>query len=154
MHRDVQERLRAEIDEVLKKGEPTFEAVHEMEYLDCVINGINCKILPHASAILKLSNLCISTEANRIQPAGFNLQKTCTEPYEMDVGKREPLKVEKGTSIVVPLYAIQNDPTYWEDPDQFKPERFANKEGISAKAKGVYLPFGDGPRMCIGNKHL
>lgn len=39
IHRDVQEKLRAEVDEVLKKGELTFEAVSEMNYLNCVVLG-------------------------------------------------------------------------------------------------------------------
>ena len=68
----------------------------------------------------------------------------------MDVGKDKPLKIEKNTSIVIPLYALHNDPQYYQDADLFKPERFANKEDINAKAKGIFLPFGDGPRMCIG----
>lgn len=127
MHRDVQEKVRSEIGEVLNKGELTFEAVSEMHYLNCVL-----------------------AETNRILPVGLMLQKRCTEPYEMDVGKSELLKIEKDTSIVIPLYGIHNDPKYWEDPDLFKPERFANKKDISAKAKGLFIPFGDGPRMCIG----
>ena len=68
----------------------------------------------------------------------------------MDIGKSKPLKVEKGTTVVIPSIAIHNDPKYWEDPDLYKPERFANKEELTLRAKGIYLPFGDGPRMCIG----
>ncbi|KAK6642293.1 hypothetical protein RUM44_014016 [Polyplax serrata] len=76
----------------------------------------------------------------------------CTERFQMDIGKAKPIVIEKGTPTVIPIYAIQNDPAYWEDPKSFKPERFMKKEDVEAKSKGIYLPFGDGPRMCPGSR--
>lgn len=80
----------------------------------------------------------------------YSFQKVCTERFQMDIGKAKPIVIEKGTPTVIPIYAIQNDPAYWEDPKSFKPERFMKKEDVEAKSKGIYLPFGDGPRMCPG----
>lgn len=98
------------------------------------------------------SRNCLNSieETTRVLPSVFTLHKKCTQTYEMDIGKNKPLKIEKDMSIAIPVYALHNDPKYWKDPDDFKPERFANKEDATAKSKGIYLPFGDGPRMCIG----
>ena len=57
-----------------------------------------------------------------------------------------------GSSISVPIYTIQRDSQYYSSPNEFKPERF-DKEfgGIKAfREKGVFFPFGEGPRICLG----
>lgn len=59
--------------------------------------------------------------------------------------------IEEGTSIIIPVAAIHRDPKYFPDPNEFRPERFddervANKNFIEMP----YIPFGDGPRICIG----
>ena len=48
---------------------------------------------------------------------------------------------------MIPIYALHRSEALWEDPDAFKPERFADRKAIDRYA---YLPFGDGPRICIG----
>lgn len=59
----------------------------------------------------------------------------------------------KLNSLFVPIYSISNDPKYFPNPDVFDPERFSdeNKHKITP---GTYLPFGIGPRNCIGEQHL
>lgn len=52
---------------------------------------------------------------------------------------------QKGTPVIIPVYAIHHDPEYFADPDEFEPERFAADE-----AKKRTLAFGLGPRNCIG----
>lgn len=56
---------------------------------------------------------------------------------------------EKGMWILVPLYTLHRDEKYWSDPDTFMPDRFLpeNKDSIHPYS---YLPFGEGPRNCIG----
>lgn len=56
--------------------------------------------------------------------------------------------VPAGTSVHVATYAMHTDPRIWEDPDEFRPQRFV--DGLSADAEAVYQPFGLGPRGCIG----
>lgn len=58
------------------------------------------------------------------------------------------LKLEKGTNVVVPMLALHYDPKYYPNPDKFDPERF--RGGKSKELQYVYLPFGEGPRKCIG----
>ena len=57
--------------------------------------------------------------------------------------------IEKGTKIVIPVYAFHHDPDYYPDPYMFSPERFAHDSDQSLNS-AVYLPFGEGPRYCIG----
>ena len=61
----------------------------------------------------------------------------------------EEMKIPKGSNLLFSLYEIHKDPTFWEDPLAFKPERFIGvpKNQYSSH----YFPFGAGPRMCIGN---
>lgn len=49
----------------------------------------------------------------------------------------------------MPIYALHTDPENFPEPDVFKPERF-NKQNQSNIKKFTYLPFGEGPRMCLG----
>lgn len=55
--------------------------------------------------------------------------------------------IEKGQSIVVPIFAIQRDAQYYPDPEKFDPSRFESDE---ARHNMSWLPFGEGPRNCIG----
>ena len=48
---------------------------------------------------------------------------------------------------MIPIYALGRNEVLWEDPDAFRPERFKDRKAIDRYA---YLPFGDGPRICIG----
>lgn len=57
-----------------------------------------------------------------------------------------------GDGVMIPIYSIHRDPDYYPEPEKFYPERFdAEHGGVKAfKDKGVLLPFGDGPRICLG----
>lgn len=59
--------------------------------------------------------------------------------------------IEKGTEVFIPAYALQMDEQYYDEPQKFKPERFI-EEGSAGKnlVNKPYIPFGDGPRNCIG----
>jgi cytochrome P450 len=50
---------------------------------------------------------------------------------------------------VIPVYALHRDPKYYPDPERFDPERF-NEDEKANRHHYVYLPFGEGPRICIG----
>lgn len=55
--------------------------------------------------------------------------------------------IRKGDTVMIPIYALHRNRLLWDDPDAFRPERFSNRKEIERYA---YLPFGDGPRICIG----
>lgn len=57
--------------------------------------------------------------------------------------------IEKGTWIKVPVFAIHKNSTYHPDPDKFDPDRFESSE-VKKRPAMTWLPFGDGPRGCIG----
>ncbi|KAK2585262.1 hypothetical protein KPH14_009960 [Odynerus spinipes] len=132
VHQDVQERLQQEIDEVLEKtnGNPSYEVINNMEYLDAVIN-----------------------ESLRMYPIVVFLDRVCNQNFELPptLPGREPFLVKKGTNVWFPVYAFHHDPKYFEEPGKFNPDRFIER-GKEIQNSGVYLPFGLGPRMCIGNR--
>ena len=56
-------------------------------------------------------------------------------------------EVRKGDTIIIPIYALHRNHVLWDAPDDFRPERFENMKAVPRYS---YLPFGDGPRICIG----
>ncbi len=56
-------------------------------------------------------------------------------------------EVRRGDTVILPIYALHRHRKLWENPDRFDPDRFADAGKI---ARFAYLPFGDGPRICIG----
>jgi cytochrome P450 len=56
--------------------------------------------------------------------------------------------IKKGTLIGVSFYELHRNPKYWENPNEFIPERFLGEQ--KKKSMQYFYPFGAGPRMCIG----
>jgi cytochrome P450 family 6 len=61
--------------------------------------------------------------------------------------------VEKGTKILIPVMALHHDPKYYPDPERFDLERFSEVEK-KKRPHFSYLPFGEGPRICIGKSYF
>jgi hypothetical protein len=61
----------------------------------------------------------------------------------------EPATLREGTLVYIPVMGIHHDPKYYPEPERFDPERFT-EENKNSRPHFTYLPFGDGPRMCIG----
>jgi len=128
----IQTKLRKEVDDVLEKtnGELTYEALNGMEYLDAVVN-----------------------EALRFWPVAVFQDRLCVQDFELPpaLPGDKPFIVKKGSVVWFPIYGLHRDSKYFEKPDEFHPERFLdeNKKNLNINA---YLPFGIGPRMCIGNR--
>lgn len=74
------------------------------------------------------------------------LARVCTKPYTIP---GTSVQLDVGTALLIPVYAIQHDEKYYPNPEQFDPYRF-NKENINQRQSGTYMPFGDGPRICLG----
>lgn len=83
-------------------------------------------------------------ESLRIYPTAPFLSRECTIPYQLP---GTDTVVEKGVRITIPVPSVQMDPNNFSNPEVFDPERF---EGNHFKPSATYLPFGNGPRKCIG----
>lgn len=94
--------------------------------------------------------MSIVIETLRIAPSQFLMAKTCSEPIEVHDYNGQSVQIEKGTCIQLPLYAVHHDPDHYPEPDTFKPERFDAKSLQELRERGLFLPFGKGPRICLG----
>lgn len=127
MNPDVQDKLRAEIKSVVGKHDGTinYDVLHDMKYMNTVI----------------------SETLRKYNPSGITGR---------EVTKDYPIP---GTSIILPaktrisisINSLHHDPKYYPEPDRFIPERFSD-ENIANRPSHTFLPFGDGPRNCIGLK--
>lgn len=63
------------------------------------------------------------------------------------------LKLKRGDKIHIPTWSLQHDPRYYPNPERFDPGRFSERNKQSHRP-GTYIPFGDGPRICIGKNLL
>ncbi|XP_051017137.1 cytochrome P450 3A9-like isoform X4 [Acomys russatus] len=121
-HPDVQKKLQDKIDDALPNKAPaTYDALVQMEYLDMVVN-----------------------ETLRLYPVGGRLERICKKDVEIN-----GVFIPKGTIVMVPTFALHKDPNCWPEPEEFCPERFSKKNQDSINPY-TYLPFGNGPRNCIG----
>ncbi|XP_053936773.1 cytochrome P450 3A29-like isoform X2 [Cuculus canorus] len=121
-HPDVQQKLQDEIDAYLaNKATPTYNAIMQMEYLDMVVN-----------------------ESLRLYPPVGRLERVCKKTVELN-----GVTIPKGMPIIIPTYVLHRDPGCWPEPEEFRPERFS-KENKESFDPYTFLPFGAGPRNCIG----
>ena len=82
-------------------------------------------------------------EAMRLYPPAWVLEREAVEADDMD-GHAVP----KGATVIFPVHLIHRDPRWWRDPERFDPTRFL--PGAPAPARGTYIPFGAGRRVCVG----
>lgn len=92
-------------------------------------------------------------ETIRIGPSAFLLAKNCTQAIELCDFDDTKLLVEPGTSIQLPVYAIAHDDRFYDEPNSFKPQRFESQPANELKKNGLFLPFGSGPRICLGKSN-
>jgi cytochrome P450 len=83
-------------------------------------------------------------EAMRLYPSLPLMSRMCAQDVEAG-----GLKVTKGTFVFIPIYAIHRHRLLWDQPDVFDPDRFS-PERSAGRHRFSYLPFGAGPRVCIG----
>ncbi len=84
----------------------------------------------------------IIDETLRLYPAGGMLSRTAQSDDTLC-----GTQIKKGETVMIPVYALGRHRKLWEAPDAFRPDRFRDRKAIDRYA---YLPFGDGPRICIG----
>ena len=96
----------------------------------------------HVSRLVVVTQ--VLKEAMRLYPPAPVLTRITTESMELG-GKR----LEAGSLIVMPIFAIHRHRRLWQDPDRFDPERFA-PEREQHYSRYQFMPFGAGPRICVG----
>jgi cytochrome P450 len=114
---DVQDKARAEAQSALQGRTATAADLPNLPYCRMIID-----------------------EALRLYPPAALVSRTAQAPDTL-AGR----EVKKGDTVMIPIYALHRNALLWDDPDAFRPERFAEKP-----QRYAYLPFGDGPRICIG----
>ncbi|KAL1438440.1 hypothetical protein MTO96_048053 [Rhipicephalus appendiculatus] len=123
LHPEVQDKLQAEISEVLQRdGKFTSKNVMEMPYMDMVLN-----------------------ESMRFYTGvvGFVTRRAARD-FQF-----KGTTIPEGLSVMVPVTYLHHDPEVWNEPEKFDPERFSpeNKPHIHPAS---FQPFGKGPRECLG----
>ncbi|MEM7723774.1 MAG: cytochrome P450 [Pseudomonadota bacterium] len=84
----------------------------------------------------------IVEETLRLYPAGGFLSRTAQADDRLSTAMIRP-----GDTVMIPVYGLHRHRKLWEAPDAFRPDRWADRSGVD---RYQYLPFGDGPRICIG----
>lgn len=146
---EVMQKLKEDINKALEKhnGVICYESIQEMEYLDMVIQGNILSTMQlhfYKSKQFFFFNLP-STEAARKYPALPVLNRKCTKPFKIP---NSDIVIEEDTQLIISILGFHRDPKYFPDPMKFEPERF--REGSERYNANAYIPFGDGPRTCIG----
>ncbi|KAL1509573.1 hypothetical protein ABEB36_004286 [Hypothenemus hampei] len=132
MNKDIQDRLREEIHETdkLNNGKLTYDALLKMKYMDMVFS-----------------------EILRKWPPALFVDRVCTKPYTIEpkYPDEKPVVFKVGDSLWLPIFGLHRDSKYFPESEVFDPERFSdeNREQIIPYS---YIPFGSGPRNCIGSR--
>jgi len=119
---EVAKRLQLELDEVLGDRRPTFADLPRLVYTMQVIE-----------------------ESMRLYPPAWITDRIALKDDEV-AGVRIPA----GTTIIIYIYGAHHAPAHWSDPDTFDPDRFSPSQK-KEQVPFSFLPFGGGPRLCIGN---
>jgi cytochrome P450 len=121
-HPDAARALERELNEVLGGRAPTAADIPRLVYTDRVIR-----------------------EIMRLYPSAYVVGRAPIGPYEIG-----GYTVRPGGTILMSQWVVQRDPRWFEDPEQFRPERWAD-DSDRRRPRFAYFPFGGGPRICIGN---
>ncbi len=120
-HPEAEERLRGEVTAVTGGSPLRAEHINQLLYTKQVIQEA-MRLYPPAPVIVR--------EAQRDIRLGDQI-------------------VKAGTVVYIPVYAVHRHEMLWKEPDRFDPERF-DTEAVKGRNRLAYMPFGAGPRICIG----
>jgi cytochrome P450 len=120
-HPNVQSQLQAEVDTVLGNRRPMATDVARLTFMKQVVN-----------------------ESMRLYPPIWLLGRMALEEDRLG-----PYRVKKGATVAVPVRAIHRMEKYYSDPEEFHPERWT-PEFERDLPRAAFLPFGVGPRTCMG----
>ncbi|GAA4821308.1 cytochrome P450 [Algivirga pacifica] len=120
-HPDVYQQIKEEVRKVWGEEPPSFEKVRQLTYTQQVVE----ETMRLSSAVPFINRLSQGAEV---------------EGYHFPKGER----------VLLSIYHMHRNPEIWEDPEVFNPERFS-PEKVKERPVSHFMPFGAGPRMCIGN---
>ncbi|XP_012941709.1 cytochrome P450 3A24 [Aplysia californica] len=120
-HPDIQEKLYEEIQSVVTSQSPSHEELGQLTYMEQVINE-TLRLYPPAPLITR--------KASETRTYGS-------------------ITIPKGADVIVPIGMILTDPKHFPDPEKFDPDRFT-EENKATRNPMAFMPFGQGPRTCIG----
>jgi cytochrome P450 len=121
LHPQVQRRVAAEAAGVLDGGPPTGDAVRTMPYTQQVVK-----------------------ETMRLYPPAYAVSR-----YTHDGDVVGGVEILPESNVAVGTFALHRSPQLWPDPNRFDPDRFAPAQ-VESRHRYAWLPFGAGPRVCIG----
>lgn len=122
-HPDVQAKLATEIHDTLGMERITHTHLQQLPYLDQVIR-----------------------EALRLFPVGAALVRETAEPLQIDA-----YEIPRNRWVVISPWTLHRHPDYFDDPDHFAPHRFCPERKATTTHRHSYIPFGTGPRVCLGH---
>jgi cytochrome P450 len=123
-HPDIARRVKREVDEVLGGRTPGLPDLAKLVYTRQVID-----------------------ESMRLYPPAWAFERQAIEDDEV-----KGFAVPKGTLIGICPFTLHRNVAYWSNPEGFDPDRFApNASEKTERPRWAYLPFGGGPRMCVGS---
>jgi cytochrome P450 family 6 len=125
---EIQRKIQEEIAKALRasgSNDLTYDILNDLKYLEC----------------------CIDETLRKYPIVPLHL-RVASKDYKI---AESDLTIPKGTSVFIPVLGHHRDPDIYENPMEFRPERFLTSSNGGGSSKGVfYTPFGDGPRNCIG----
>lgn len=121
-HPEVEARFHQELETVLGGSKPTVEDIPRLAYVNQIVQ-----------------------ESMRLYPAVWMINREVAKEVKIGGYTFKP-----GDTLMMSQYVMHRDPRFYDEPDRFKPERFAD-DLLKRNPQYAYFPFGKGPRMCIGN---
>ena len=121
MNPDVEARLQEELETALGDRPVRARDLERLGYVEWVLS-----------------------EAIRLRPPAWAIGRRATADAEIG-----GVPIEAGSVVVVSPWLLHHDPRWWGDPEVFRPERWAPEESATRR-RDVFLPFGAGPRRCVG----
>jgi hypothetical protein len=96
--------------------------------------------------LISLMLIDLYIETLRKYPPVPGLNRICTKDYKVPGSN---IMIKKDTKVWIPVLGLQRDPEFYPDPEKFDPERFS-EENKNERHPYTFIPFGEGPRVCIG----
>ena len=125
-HPQVERRLIEEIHHALRGQTPTPDDFPRLPFTECVVK-----------------------ESMRLYPPAYILTRMAIEDCEV-----AGYVVPRGATVLISPWVMQRNPRFYQDPETFNPDRWNPREGggiVESIPRFAYLPFGGGPRVCIGS---